>query len=154
MRRYPQILNPQSDDYQNEYMELMGSYRGGREDRYHSVRKPSKVIFEYESDAPNPGVHALSGALTPDKGILGTIGSRSHQQGKTKLQVFGDAATGEVQSWTLWEWVGTGKNYPDTDAERYGWKRVPNAGAAQNKYGFAEGTWKFLKRRRHSEGEG
>jgi hypothetical protein len=128
-----------NDDDGNTYRETLGPYRGNQPAFHNS----HPVIFDQESTPPMKRIGILSGALTPEKGIVGTLGSESHHHGKTRLIIYGDSKTGEPSSWTLLEWVPSGKKQPNTNIELYEWRRAPNAKAALAKDGFHESYSKF-----------
>lgn len=136
-----------SDDG-NLFREELGPYRGNELAFY----KADPVIFDQNSTAPHPGISILSGALTPDKGIGGTLLSGSHLNGKTRLVIYGNPKTGKPSSWTLLEWTGTGEYQHDTGSEKYEWRRIPNAKAALSKDKFYE-CYSAFKRSTHSKGK-
>ena len=136
---YPYIDN----DGGNFLRETFGEYRGAQPSFYSN----HPVIFTHESSAPDKLLHFISGALTSGKGIGGTATSLSFLHGQTRLVVYGDPKTGKPSSWTLLEWTGTGKKYPETDTEVYGWRRVSNAKTALSKTGLYESIRAFNKSR-------
>ena len=123
-----------NDDEGNIYRDRLGPYRGVQPAFYRN----HPVIFDQESTSLHPRARFLGGSLTHGKGILGTIFSGSFQQGKNRLIIYGDPKTGKPSSWTLYEWLGSGKFWPETNTELYEWKRLPNAQAALTQRGFYE----------------
>jgi hypothetical protein len=145
LRDIPAGFDPESiqtridDDEGNVLRDTLGPYRGNNPALY----SDQPAIFDQESTPPQPGLHFLGGALTENKGAWGTILSRSFQQGKTRLIIYGDPKTGKPSSWTLFEWVGSGRKWPATNTEIYEWRRAPNAKAALGKKGFYESYYRF-----------
>lgn len=121
-----QRLRSDNDDDGNIYRPTLGPYRGAQP----AFHQEHPVIFDHKSSAPMKAAGLLSGALTSEKGLLGTWGSESYNRGMTRLIVYGDAKTGKPSSWMLLEWAPSGKKQPNTNTELYEWKRVPTAKAA------------------------
>ena len=127
------------DDAGNTLRDELGPYRGN----YPALLGRRPVIFDQESTPPHPNIGLLAGSLTPNKGIWGTDRSQSHHLGKTRLVIYGDPVTGKPSSWTLFEWVGSGKKQPNTNIEIHEWRRIPNAEMALRRDGFYESYFKF-----------
>ncbi len=123
---YPTI----NDDEGSLYRDELGVYRGSQPGLYSN----NPVIFEnrpgYEAFGNNPLAY-VQGGLTENKGVVGSFGDAA--KGATHLVVYGDPKTGRPSSWTLYEWKGTGKNWPELKAEIYKWVPVPNVREAQSK---------------------
>lgn len=131
------------DDEGNDFRDSLGPYRGTKQVSLHNNHP---VIFDQESAPPMVGPATLLGAFTPDKGIAGTRSSKSYEHGKTRLVIYGDAKTGKPSSWTVLEWLPTGKTNPNTGIEVYDWKQLPNAKAALNKDSFYESYKQFKEK--------
>ena len=146
-----QVFRPYiDDDADNTYRDELGPYRGN----HPALLSDSPVIFDQESTPPNPTIGLLAGSLTPDKGFWGTHLSQSHHLGKTRLVIYGDPKTGKPSSWTLFEWVGSGKKQPETNTEIYAWRRIPNAKMALSRDGFYESYLRFRQTSHAAPGDG
>ena len=130
-----------SGEKENLLHSSLGPYRGAQP----AFHNPDPVIFTHESKAPNSVLHLLSGALTPNKGILGTLGSKSHEYGKIQLVVYGNPKTRKPSSWEVFEWVETNKKHGETDAHVYAWKRLPTVKRALDNKIFPESYLEFIR---------